>query len=314
MSNSLRVVFMGSPDFAIPTLKCLCERYDVCAVFCQPDKANGRGNRVVYGPVKQYAVDNNIRVCQPDSFKNGNCSELLRELDPQLIIVAAYGKILPKYVLDYPEYGCINVHGSLLPRYRGASPIQAAILNGDRVTGVTIMRMAEGLDSGDIIASRSLEIGTYETAGELFDRISKEGAKLLTETIPSVVNGTAVYTPQDDAGATYVSLITKQMGLISFSESAETVKCKVYAMNPWPGAYFEASSAVIKIYKVLLGNDVKAGPGTVISVGKAGIEVACGDGKSVIITELQRTGKKKMDAFSFCLGAKIITGMSVYDI
>lgn len=310
----LRTVFMGTPDFALPSLQRLFEYCDVCAVFCQPDKACGRGNKVIYGPVKGFALQNNIRICQPETFKNECCKELISELDPELIVVAAYGKILPEYVLNHPKYGCINVHGSLLPKYRGASPIQYAVLNGDKQTGITIMKMAKGIDSGDIISQVKTDIGEYETAGELFCRLSVLGADCLINTIQDIIDGHAVFMPQNDSESTHVSVITKQMGRLDFNDTAEHIKCKVYGLNPWPSAYIEADSSVIKLHRVLFGSTTEAPPGIVVSIGKKGIEVACGDKRTIIITEIQRFGKKKMDAYSFSLGVKITEGMSIYSL
>ena len=170
--NKLNVVFMGTPDFGIPSVRMLLEKYNLVGVFCQPDKINGRNNQTSFCPIKQFAVDNNIPVYQPITFKDNACLEILRELNPDIIVVAAYGKILPKYVLDFPKYGCINIHGSLLPSYRGASPIQSAILNGDRETGISIIEMVEEMDAGDILYQQKLLIGEYETAEELFERMS----------------------------------------------------------------------------------------------------------------------------------------------
>lgn len=310
--SKLRVLFMGTPDFALPPLKKLNETYDVCAVFCQPDKVCGRGNKIIFGPVKQYAVDNGIPVYQPDTFKNGACDELIKTLDPQIIVVAAYGKILPKFVLDYPKYKCINIHGSLLPKYRGASPIQASILNGDKITGITVMKMAEGLDSGDIILQNELEIGEYETAGELFDRMSELGAESVIEAIESIVNNSAVYTPQNDAESTHVSMINKTMGKLDFSLPSEKIKRLVYGLNPWPSAFIETQSGIVKIHRVVMGRSTDKPHGSIISIDKSGIEVACGDNNTVVITEIQKQGKKKMDAYSFSLG--LHNKNSIYDI
>lgn len=313
--QKLRVLFMGTPDFAVPSLKLLHSKYDVVAVICQPDKINGRGNKVTFGPVKEFALQNGIKVYQPETFKENACLDLITELDPELIVVAAYGKILPEYVLDYAKYGCINVHGSLLPKYRGASPIQAAVLNGDAETGITIMHMSKGLDSGDIILTRKTEIGIYETAGELFDRLSEMGAQCLDDAIKQLADGTASRTPQNDSESSYVSMIKKEMGELDFSLSANEIKNKVYGLNPWPCAYINTNSGLIKIYKVIFGNDIENIPAaSVISVSKKGIEVACGDGKSIIITELQKQGKKRMDAYSFSLGHTISEGTEIYSI
>ncbi len=312
--KNLRVVFMGTPDFALPSLELLNSKYDLVAVFCQPDKVNGRGNKVTFGPVKEFALNNGVPVYQPDTFKNEAVLDLIKQLDPQLIVVAAYGKILPSYVLDYPEYGCINVHGSLLPKYRGASPIQASVLNGDKTTGVTIMHMGLGLDTGDIILSKDTQIGEYETAGELFDRLSVLGAECLEQAISEIVSGVAKRIPQNESEATHVSMITKDMGKLDFSESAASVKCKVYGLNPWPSAYLEAKNGVYKIHKVVFGKKHDMEYGTVVCVDKKGIEVVCGDGHSVIITEIQKQGKRKMDAYSFTLGHNIKIGTNIIDI
>lgn len=304
MSQKLRVIFMGTPDFALPSLERLNDLYEVCAVFCQPDKINGRGNKVTYGPVKEFALNNKIPVYQPETFKDNSCLDILDKYSPELIVVAAYGKILPEYVLNYPKYGCINVHGSLLPKYRGASPIQASVLNGDKFTGVTIMKMSLGLDSGDIILQRETEIGEYETAGELFDRMSILGADVLVDAINGILDSTATYTPQIENESTHVSMITKSMGKLDFGLSAEQIKRLVYGLNPWPSAYVETKSGIVKIHKVIMGNKTECKEGTIVSISKIGIEVACGDNNSVIITEIQKQGKKKMDAYSFSLGIR----------
>ena len=312
--QKLNVVFMGTPDFALPSLSALYQHHNVVAVFCQPDKANARGNKVIYGPVKEFALNNNIPVYQPDTFKNESCKPIIEELSPDIIVVAAYGKILPEYVLNYPKYGCINVHGSLLPKYRGASPIQASVLNGDSVTGNTIMFMSKGLDTGDIILQHELEIGQYETAGELFDRMSVHGAECLIEAIDKIIDGTATRTPQNESESSHVGFISKEMGKLDFSLSAFEIKCKVYGLNPWPSAYIENENSFYKIHKVVMGNKTNKPCGTVIGVSKLGIEVACGDNNSIIITEIQKQGKRKMDAYSFTLGHTISEGQSIYSL
>ncbi len=308
------IVFMGTPDFALPSLEAMNERHNVKAVFCQPDKASGRGNKITPCPVKSYAEKNGIPVFQPQSFKDESTRKTLENLAPDLIVVAAYGKLLPEYVLELPKYGCINVHGSLLPKYRGASPIQRAVLNGDKTTGVTVMKMGVGLDTGDVISQTELEIGEYETAGELFDRMSRAGADLLSDTVEDIICGRAVFSPQNDAAASFAPIITKQMGKLDFSAPARCVKNTVYGYNPWPSAYVECKSGMLKIHRVIMGGVTESPAGSIISVSKRGIEVACGDGNSVVITELQRVGKKKMDAYSFSLGAKIEKGASIYSL
>ncbi len=314
MNNKLRVLFMGTPDFALPSLEMLYDKFNICAVFCQPDKVNARGNKVLFSPIKEFAIQHNIPVCQPETLKDKTCLQLLKSFDPEIIVVAAYGKILPKYILDYPKFGCVNVHGSLLPKYRGASPIQASILNGDDQTGITIMKMGVGLDDGDIILQRMIKIGEYETAGELFDRMSVLGAEVLSDAIDGIINGTAQYVPQDENLSSHVSMINKSMGKLDFSQSSKQIKRLVYGLNPWPSAFVEVSSGIIKIHKVIKGNVTDRKPGTFVSITKNGIEIACGDNNTVIITEIQKQGKKKMDAYSFSLGIKINVDSSIYDL
>lgn len=313
--QKIRVLFMGTPDFAVPSLKLLNEKHEIVGVVCQPDKINGRGNKVIFGPVKEYAIQNDIAVYQPETFKDNACLELLNDLNPELIVVAAYGKILPEYVLEYAKYGCINVHGSLLPKYRGASPIQAAVLNGDKTTGVTIMHMAKGLDTGDIILAKETEIGFYETAGELFDRLSELGAVCLDEAIEEIVCGTAKRIPQNDDDSSYVSMIKKEMGELDFSVSSVEIKNKVYGLNPWPCAYINADSGAIKVHRVIISDETsELEPSTIVGVCKQGIKVVCGDKKVVIITEIQKQGKKRMDAYSFSLGHTIVEGSQIYSL
>ncbi len=312
--KDLKIIFMGTPDFALPSLKVLYETCNVSAVFCQPDKVNSRGNKVIYGPVKEFALENNIPVYQPETFKNESCLELLKELAPDMIVVAAYGKILPKYVLDYPKYGCINIHGSILPKYRGASPIQAAILNGDKETGITIMKISEGLDSGDIIYVKKIDIKQYETTGELFDRMSVLGSCCILEAIELIISGKATYTKQNDAESSHVSMITKDKGNLDFTKSAKETLYLIHGLNPWPSAFVNTVYGPLKIHRAIEGGNTNEKPGVVISISKTGIEVACADGKSVIITELQKPGKKKTDAFSFSLGTKIDAGTLLSDI
>lgn len=300
---------MGTPDFALPSLVALNEKYGVCAVFCQPDKVNARGNKVIFGPVKEYAVNNDIPVYQPETFKNNACADILEQYNPDIIVVAAYGKILPKYVLDFPKYGCINIHGSLLPKYRGASPIQYSVLNGDDETGITIMKMDEGLDNGDIIHVKKVKINEYETAGELFDRMSELSVPCILEAIELIINEKATYTKQDESESSHVSMITKEMGAIDFNSDADRIINFIHGLNPWPSAFVECSFGNLKIHRAIKGNKVNAIPGTVVNVTKKGIEIACGDGNSIIITELQKPGKKKMDAYSFTLGTKTEIGV-----
>ena len=314
MSDSLKVIFMGTPDFALPSLEAIDKKYGVSAVFCQPDKACGRGNKVKFAPVKQYAVDKGIPVYQPETFKNECCRDILDRYKPDIIVVAAYGKLLPRYVLEYPQYGCINIHGSLLPKYRGASPIQAAVLNGDSETGITVMKMAEGLDTGDIIYQKNIAVKEYETAGELFDRMAQLSVPCVLEAIQLIISKNAAYTKQNDSESSHVSMISKDMGKLDFSESSDKIINLIYGLNPWPSAYIMTSLGAVKIHRAVKGTATELGCGTIVSVTKTGIEVACGDGKTVIITELQKPGKKKTDAYAFTLGHKTESGKSIYSL
>ena len=303
----MRIVFMGTPDFAAASLKKLIdEKYDIVGVFTQPDKPKGRGMETTFSPVKSLALENNIPVYQPVKMRDGTALAALRELAPDILVVVAYGRILPDDILELPKYGAINVHGSLLPKYRGAAPIQWAVLNGDKVTGVTTMHLASEMDTGDIIYTAETEIGEYETSGELFDRLMVIGADLLVKTLRDIENGTAPRTPQNHSEASYVKMLDKSYSPIDWSKSARGVIKWIYGLQPWPTATAELDGNVYKIFAAeYTTTHTDKAPGSVVSTGKSGIEIACGGGETVMITELQAPGKKRMSAADFLRGHNI---------
>lgn len=305
----MRIIFMGTPDFAVGTLEALVNAgHEVVLAVTQPDKPQGRKQILIAPPVKQTAEKLGIPVYQPKRVREPEAFALLRSYEPELIVVAAFGQILPKELLDMPQYGCINVHASLLPKYRGAAPIQWAILNGDAVTGVTIMRMDVGLDTGDMIAKAEVAITPQDTGGSLFDRLAETGAKLCVETIPSIVDGTAVYTPQDEQAATKVGQISKKDGLIDFTRSAAAIECQIRGLNPWPSAYTSLAGKTLKIWSAQVSDrQTEAQPGTVVLVEKDRFGVQTGEGV-LICTEVQLEGKKRMSAADFLRGNALTTG------
>ena len=302
----MRIVFMGTPDFAEESLRALLEAgEDVAAVFTQPDKPRGRGMQESFSPVKALAVERGIPVYQPVTFKDGAATELLRTLAPELLVVVAYGRILPQAFLDVARYGSINVHGSLLPKYRGAAPIQWAVLNGDKTTGVSVQYMAAAMDAGDVIAARETEIGEFETSGELFDRLKTLGAELLVETVRKIASGDIVRVPQNEADATYTKMLDKDMCPIDWNKSPREIVKHICGLDPWPVATAELDGKTFKVFKAS-GVVCSAGhpAGTIISADKSGITVACGDGR-VTITELQAPGGKRMQAADYLRGHPI---------
>ena len=300
----MRIVFMGTPDFAEESLRALLEAgEDVAAVFTQPDKPRGRGMQESFSPVKTLAVERGIPVYQPVTFKDGAATELLRTLAPELLVVVAYGRILPQTFLDVAKYGSINVHGSLLPKYRGAAPIQWAVLNGDNTTGVSVQYMAAAMDAGDVIAARETEIGEFETSGELFDRLKTLGAELLAETVRKIASGSVIRVPQNEADATYTKMLDKNMSPIDWNKSPREIVKHICGLNPWPVATTELGGVSFRVFGAEYTDTRTAlAPGKIISAGKAGIEVACGGGRSLRITEVQAAGKKRMSAAEFLLG------------
>lgn len=303
----MRIVFMGTPDFAAASLKKLIDKkYDIAAVFTQSDKPRDRGMKLSYSPVKELALENNIPVYQPTKLRDGTATELIKSLDPDILVVVAYGRILPDDMLEVPKYGAINVHASLLPKYRGAAPIQWAVLNGDKITGVTTMYLASEMDTGDIIYTSETEIGEFETSGELFDRLMVMGAELLDRTLRDIEAGTAPRTPQDHSKASYVKMLDKSLSPIEWAKTPREVIKQIYGLQPWPVATAELDGKVFKIYSAeYTQNKTDKAPGSVVSAGKKGIEIACLDGETVLITELQAAGKKRMKASDYLLGHPI---------
>lgn len=307
--NQLSIMFMGTPDFALSSLMALHEKYNLNSVITQPDKPVGRKALITPPAVKVLAQKLGIDVYQPTTLKDGSIEKILEKHKPQLIVVAAYGKLLPKYVLDYPQYGCINVHGSLLPKYRGAAPIQRAIITGEKVTGVTIMQMSEGLDCGDILLAKSTPINDDDTAESLFKRLSDIGAAALIETIELLLDNKIKPTVQDESMKSYAPALTKDEGKLDFNNSAFMLQRKVNGLYPWPCAYILLGGKKLKIFNIAKAENVKnAKAGQVISITKNGIQVACGNDESIILKQVQKEGKNRMDAYSFAQGAKISIG------
>lgn len=303
----MRIVFMGTPDFAAASLKKLIdEKYDIAAVFTQPDKPRDRGMKLSYSPVKELALENNIPVYQPTKLRDGTATELIKSLRPDILVVVAYGRILPDDMLEVPKYGAINVHASLLPKYRGAAPIQWAVLNGDKITGVTTMYLASEMDTGDIIYTAETEIGEFETSGELFDRLMVMGAELLDRTLRDIEAGTAPRTQQDHSKASYVKMLDKSLSPIDWVKTPREIIKQIYGLQPWPVATAELDGKVFKIYSAeYTQNKTVKAPGSVVSAGKKGIEIACLGGETLLITELQAAGKKRMKASDYLLGHPI---------
>ena len=300
----MRIVFMGTPEFAVPSLRQLiADGHEIVCVLTQPDKPKNRGMKLMPSPVKVVAMEHQIEVYQPATLKSGEALERLSALKPELIVVAAYGKILPKEILDLPRLGCINVHSSLLPRYRGAAPINWAILNGETETGVTIMYMAEGLDTGDIISQRATAIDPDETVESLHDRLALLGAELLGETVAAIGAGTAQRVPQNDAESCYAPMLSRQLSPIDFSRSAHEIHNQVRGLIPWPATTTEIKGQTFKIFAVEeTGMDSTQGAGTLLGADRQGINVVCGDGKVLRILELQAPGKKRMRAVDYLRG------------
>lgn len=302
----MKILFMGTPDFAVPCLeKLIKDGHNIVGVLTQPDKPQGRKMKLTPPPVKELALQNNLEVYQPESLKNDAIKQLLEEKQPELIVVVAYGKILPKYVLDFPKYGCINVHGSLLPRWRGAAPIQWSIIAGDKTAGVTTMKMSEGLDTGDMLLKYETEIGQTETAGELFDRLALSGAELLHDTIEQI--DSIVPEVQDESKANYAHMLDKQMAQIDWSKSNKEIDCLIRGLNPWPIALTTLNGERLKVYSASLQN-VSGKAGEVLQAdSKNGLLVACGEG-AMLLNEIQAVGGKRMNAKDYLRGHKIEVG------
>ena len=296
-----KVVFMGSPDFSLPSLRALANAYDVMGIVTQPDRASGRGRELKAPPVKTLALELGIPVMQPEKLRQPEAMEQLHAWNPELIVVAAFGQILRKDVLDLPRFGCINVHASLLPRWRGAAPINAAILHGDKETGVTIIKMDVGLDTGPILSKRSMPLTQQDTAGSVFEKLSTLGADLLIETLPDYLSGNLTPTPQPEEGVTYAPMMKKEEGRLDFRQPAEELERRVRAFNPWPGAFMEFDGALLKVHWARVETGEAAVGERLVSNGQPAI----GAGDAIIILEeVQLAGKKSMSGKSFLAGVR----------
>lgn len=302
----MRVVFMGTPDFAVPSLQILLDHgYEVCAVYTQPDKPKGRGHKLQPPPVKELALQHQIPVFQPATLRKEEVQAEIRSWNPDVIVVVAYGKLLPKAVLDAPKLGCVNVHGSLLPQYRGAAPIQWTVLNGDKVAGVTTMFMAEGMDTGDMLLKAETPVGEEETSGQLFDRLKDLGADLLLETLQGLEAGTITSVPQDEAQATRAPMLSKELSQVDWTKSAQQVHDLIRGLNPWPSAVSYLDGRKLKLH----ASRVREGSG---EAGKAfaqdgALWVYCGQG-ALELTEIQTENGKRMDGKSYLLGHPLQEG------
>ncbi len=294
--TAAKLLFAGTPDFALQSLRALCkEGFVPVAVLTQPDRRAGRGRKVTESAVKQFARKNGIKVWQPETLKDASVVQQIAQAEADLMIVAAYGLLLPQAVLDLPKRGCVNVHASLLPRWRGAAPVQAAILEGDEVTGISLMQMEAGLDTGPVLASASIEIGADESAGDLQDRLAKLGGELLAEHIAEILEGHVEPLPQDESQATYAGKIRKENAAIDWGRSADEISRMVRAYNPAPGARFDLDGEIVKCWKAEPVEEVAGPAGTVVAAGKDGVIVTCGEGALRLI-EVQRPGKRRISA------------------
>ena len=305
----MRILFMGTPEFAVEQLKRLVETgHEICGVFTQPDKPKNRGMKMTFSPVKEYALTHGLEVYQPTKMRDGNALAIVRELQPELIVVAAYGRILPEDILTLPPFGSINVHSSVLPKYRGAAPINWAILDGQKETGVTIMYMTRDLDAGDIVCSKKTDIMPDEDAQELTHRLALLGADALEEAIEKIADGTAVRTPQDHSASTYAPMLSKDLSPMDWTRSAQALHDQVRGLIPWPCASMELGGKKVKVFKTRMGGEINAAAGTILTAGKQGLEIACGDGHSLWILELQAEGGKRMMSADYLRGHPVEIG------
>ena len=305
----MRVVFMGTPDFAVGTLEEIIKAgHEVLAVFTQPDKPKGRGKAMQFPPVKETALAHDLTVYQTERVKDEEYVSILRELNPDVIVVVAFGQILSKEILDLPRFGCVNVHASLLPKYRGAAPIQWAVIDGEKESGVTTMLMNEGIDTGDMLKKVVVPLDEKETGGSLFDKLAEEGAKLLVETLVDLENGTATRTPQDHDKATKAKMLRKELGLIDFTKSAAEIERLIRGLNPWPSAYTGYKGKTLKIWDATVINEDKPGEaGQIVEVTKNSLIVKTGDGL-LSLEEVQLEGKKRMEIDAFLRGNMVEIG------
>ncbi len=299
----MKLIFMGTPDFSVPTLEALLDAgHDIVLAVTQPDRPKGRHGEMTASPVKVAAEKYDIPVFQPVRLRNPECVALLRQQDADLIVVVAFGQILPKEILTMPRYGCVNVHASLLPKYRGAAPIQWAVINGESETGVTTMRMDEGLDTGDLIFTEKVALAPDETGGSLFDKLSGVGADLCVRTVAAIADGTATYTPQDGSRATKVGMIRKEMGRLDWTKSAAELERLIRGLDPWPSAFTGWNGRTLKIWRAAVRpENTGYAPGTVAEATADAVAVQTGDGL-LVLREVQPEGKKRMSCDAFLRG------------
>ncbi len=309
----MRVIFMGTPDFSVGALKALAENgYEIAGVVTQPDKPRGRGKASAMTPVKEAALELGLTVYQPSRVREQSFMDTVRALNPDVIVVSAFGQIIPKALLELPRYGCVNIHASLLPKYRGAAPIQWAVMDGEPVSGVTIMQMDEGLDTGDMLAKTEVPLEPDETGGSLFDKLSRAGAELLIRTLPALEQGTLTPEKQPlESPTAYARMIRKEDGRIDWNLEAEAIERRIRGLNPWPSAYTELTGKILKIWRAeVLPKESGQTPGTVTEAGKGGFCVQTGKGVLRLL-EVQLEGKKRMDAQAFLRGFHAVPGMKL---
>lgn len=305
----MRVVFMGTPEFAVPTLEALIQEHEVIGVYTQPDKPKGRGKAMAFPPVKEKALEHNLPVYQPVKVREASVVAELEAMNPDAIVVVAFGQILPERILNISKYGCINVHASLLPKYRGAAPMQWAIIDGEKETGITTMYMAKGLDTGDMILKATTPIGPKETGETLHDRMSVMGGPLILETLKQIEAGTAPRIKQDDSLSCYASMLDKEMGCIDWNKDAASIERLIRGLNSWPSAYTFWNEKTLKIWdSEVVECSVEGENGTVIAKDKISFTIKCGE-NALKILEVQLQGKKRMAAQAFLVGNQVETGM-----
>lgn len=305
----MRIIFMGTPDFAVGALEALIlAGHEVVLAVTQPDQPKGRGKSVQFPPVKEAALAHNIEVYQPKRVRRQECVEYLRKYEPEMIVVAAFGQILPKEILEMPKYGCINIHASLLPKYRGSAPIQWAVINGEKISGVTTMQMDEGIDTGDMLEKAEIELSEDETGGSLFDKLAELGARLCVQTIAHIKDGIVTRTKQDESQATHAGMISKSMGNIDWQKPAVHIERLVRGLNPWPSAYTTLDGKTFKIWKAAVqeGGDPSQA-GCVVVSDKKNLVVQTADGQLSLL-EVQLEGKKRMTAEAFLRGCPVKAG------
>lgn len=303
----MKIIFMGTPEFAVPSLKALTDsRHEVICVICQPDKPSGRGKKLTSPPVKELALKNSLRIEQPSDIKHNKFHKLIKDLSPDMICVVAYGKIIPENILEIPKYGCINVHASLLPKYRGAAPVNWAIINGEQITGVTTMMMDKGMDTGDILLQEETTINDSETSVELVGRLSKMGADLLIKTIEQIENNSIQPRKQDNRKASYAPIMKKELGLIDWKKEAVPIRNLIRGTQPWPGAYTMIDGKTLKIFRADI-SDAEGKPGIILKSDDGILRVGTGS-NALDISELQLEGSKRMRVEDFLRGRKIEPG------